>query len=136
MLIFLRIHATMKIGNSIIALNQESYEKGIFAPVTLGASSGQVHLYLEDVELSWNRAVEAGAAIFQPLEETYWGDRSGILVDGNGHLWSVATKVENVSASEIAERGLFVTEDQPEAILADIPLEIVDPVLAEQTVAA
>lgn len=98
------IHATLKIGNSIVALNPEAPEQGILAPLSLGACSGQIHLYQDNVDLSWERALEAGARIHTPLYDAYWGDRTGILVDGNGHLWSMASKIENVSQEEIARR--------------------------------
>ena len=81
------IHATIKIGNSIIALNQEAPEQGIMAPISLGASGGQVHLYVDSVDASWERAIEAGALVHTPLYDAYWGDRTGILLDGNGRGW-------------------------------------------------
>ena len=99
------IHATLKIGNSIIALNSEMPEQGILSPLRLGASTGQIHLYIKDVELSWERAVEAGAIVHTPLYDAYWGDRTGILVDGNGYLWSLASKIENVSRDEVSRRA-------------------------------
>ncbi len=108
------VHATIKIGNSIIALNREIPEQGIFAPVSLGASMGLVHLYVDDVDASWERAVEAGALVHLPLYDAYWGDRTGVLADGNGHLWSIASKIENVSADEITRRAQAGLE-------ADIP---------------
>ncbi len=99
------IHATMKIGNSIIALNREAPEMGILSPASLGASVGQIHLYVDNVDTSWERALEAGAMTHTALYDAYWGDRTGILVDGNGHLWSLASKVENLSQDEIARRA-------------------------------
>ena len=99
------IHASLKIGNSIIALNFESPEQGILSPLSLGVCGSQIHLYLEDVDLSWERALEAGAQVHTPLYDAYWGDRTGILVDGNGHLWSLASKIENVSQEEISRRA-------------------------------
>ena len=131
------VHATIKIGNSIIALNQEAPELGILSPWSLGASVSQVHLYVDDVDASWERAVEAGAIVHTPLYDAYWGDRTGILVDGNGHLWSVASKIENVSQDEIAARARATTE-VPVEWPADVPFEawVNEEVLAEQTVAA
>ena len=99
------IHATIKIGNSIIALNLESPQQGILSPRSLGACTGQVHLYVYDVDLSWERALEAGAQVVVPLYYAYWGDRTGTLIDGNGYYWSLASKVENVSQDEIARRA-------------------------------
>ena len=131
------IHATVKIGNSIIALNQEAPELGILSPLSLGASAGQVHLYVDDVDASWERAVEAGALVHTPLYDAYWGDRTGILADGNGHLWSIASKIENVSQDEIAERARAAVA-APVEWPADIPYEawVTEEVLADETVAA
>ena len=94
------IHATLKIGNSIIALNVESPEQGILSPLSLGACAGQIHLYLDDVDLSWERALEAGAQVHTPLYDAYWGDRTGILVDGNGHMWSLASDEATIFQTE------------------------------------
>lgn len=99
------LHATIKIGNSIIALNREAPERGIFAPVSLGGSASQVHLYVDDVDASWERAVEAGAFVHMPVYDAFWGDRTGILSDGNGHMWSLASKIENVNQEEIQRRA-------------------------------
>ena len=102
---YVAIHATIKIGNSIIALNQAAPEQGILSPLSTNVSSSQTHLYVDDVNASWNRAVEAGAFVRTPLFDAYWGDRTGTLVDGNGHLWSLASKIENLSQEEIAIRA-------------------------------
>ena len=117
------IHATLKIGNSIVALNSEAPEQGILAPLSLGACAGQIHLYQDDVDLSWERALEAGAQVHTPLYDAYWGDRTGILVDGNGHLWSMASKIENVSQEEIARRAKAWYQ-----VAAEIPVEAEYPV--------
>ena len=128
------VHATIKIGNSIIALNSEAPEMGIFAPVSLGVSAGQIHLYVDQVNVSWERAVEAGAMVHMPLYDAYWGDRTGILRDGNGHLWSIASKIENVSQDEIAKRALATVE----VAELEVPVEMLaaQEVVADQTVAA
>jgi PhnB protein len=135
---FVALHATIKIGNSIIALNQEAPEQGILAPLTTNVSAGQIHLYLDDVEASWNRALEAGAVIRTPLFDAYWGDRTGILVDGNGHFWSLASKVENLSQEEInirAKNGITSVEDF--ATESGIPVEAyaIEAPTIEETVA-
>ncbi len=102
------VHATIKIGNSIIALNQETPEQGILSPLSMGLSASQTHLYVDDVDASWNRAVEAGASIRTALFDAYWGDRTGVLVDTNGHLWSLASKIENLSKDELTSRAKAV----------------------------
>jgi len=118
------LHATIKIGNSTIALNQASVERGVYSPASIGAASGQIHLYIDDVDTAWARALEAGAIEHTPLFDAYWGDRTGVLADPNGHLWSIASRVESVSQKEIAERakslsGLPVAaDDKVEGIAA------------------
>jgi PhnB protein len=132
------VHATIKIGNSIIALNQEAPEQGMFAPATLGASVGQVHLYVDDVDASWERAIEAGAMVHTPVYEAFWGDRTGILMDGNGYLWSIASKVENVSQEEISRRARMGCETESDMPFeAEVPVEalVAQEALADQIVA-
>jgi len=127
------VHATIKIGNSIIALNREAPEQGILSPASLGASVGQVHLYVDDVDTSWERALEAGAMVHTALYDAYWGDRTGILVDGNGHLWSIASKFENLSQDEIARRAKAW---HPAALADSIePGYPIEAVMAQETLA-
>lgn len=118
------VHATIKIGNSILALNREAPELGVYAPVSLGASMGQVHLYVDDVDASWERAIEAGALIHVPLYDAYWGDRTGVLADGNGHLWSLASKVENVAADEIQRRARAGFEIETDILPAEMVADL------------
>jgi len=133
------IHATMKIGNSIIALNQQAPEQGVYSPISVGASASQIHLYVDDVDASWERAIEAGAIVHTPVYEAFWGDRTGILQDGNGHLWSIASKIENVSQEEVARRARAGFEFEA-ALPVDAEVPYAAPsaqeALADQTVAA
>ena len=98
-----------------------------------------MHLYVDDVDASWERALEAGALEHTPLHDAYWGDRTGILIDANGHLWSIATKIENVSQDEIQRRAHAwqqpVAEIEADAEVA-VELLVQEEVLAEPTVAA
>ena len=133
------IHATIKIGNSIIALNQQTPEQGVYAPMSLGVSVSQIHLYVDDVDASWERAIEAGAIVHTPVYEAFWGDRTGILQDGNGHLWSIASKIENVSQDEIARRARTGSEFEVALpVDAEVPFTapLAQEALADQTVAA
>lgn len=98
-------HVTLKIGNSLVMLQQESVELGILSPVTLGNTGAQVHLYVEDMSKLWETALEAGAfSIADPID-TYWGDKSGVLLDPFGHRWSLASRIERVSAEESKKRA-------------------------------
>lgn len=146
---FTAVHATIKIGNSIIILNREAPELGLYSPLSLGGSAAHVHLYVDNVDTSFERAIEAGAQVQAPLYDAFWGDRTGILVDGNGHRWSLASKFENVSQDEIARRARDL--QQPAATLiaeaavaeaaafdvSEMPVDAVfaDEALAEQNVA-
>jgi len=126
------IHATIKIGNSIIALSAEAPEQGILSPASLGVCSNQVHLYLDDVDTSWERAVEAGAQVHTPLYDAYWGD------DGNGYLWSMASKIENVSQDEVARRSRAwyqVDMEIPAELEIPVAAMMVEETLAEDNVA-
>ena len=127
------LHATCKVGNSIIAVNREAPERGVFSPLAIGGSASQVHLYVDDVDASWERAVEAGAAVHTPLYDAYWGDRTGLLVDGNGHVWSIASKVENLSQAEIQQRLRAMLAEQ-DAVVE--PIEVPSEMLTMQVVVA
>jgi PhnB protein len=127
------LQATIKVGNSIIALGKEAPELGLLSPASLGVCVNQVHLYLDDVNTSWDRAVEAGAQVHMPLYDAYWGERTGMLIDGNGYLWSMASKFENVSQDEIARRARAWYQ-----VDVEVPAEIEVPVvamMAEETLA-
>jgi PhnB protein len=132
------MHATIKIGNSIIALNREAPEQGLLSPVSQGIYSNQIHLYLDDVDTSWERAIEAGAQIHTPLYDAYWGDRSGILLDGNGYLWSMASKIENISQEEIARRTRAwhqVDMEIPADVEVPVAAMMIEETLADDNVA-
>jgi PhnB protein len=132
------IHATIKIGNSIIAINQESPALGILSPASLGACASHTHLYTDDVDTSWERAIEAGAQVHTPLYDAYWGDRTGTLIDGNGYLWSMASKIENVTQDEIARRAkAWYQADIELPLEAEIPVAaaIIEETLADDSVA-
>jgi PhnB protein len=95
-------HAELKIGDSIIFLNDE------MGPMS-GASSGtprmSLFLYVDDADTTFNNAVKAGAKVEMPLENQFWGDRYGKLTDPFGHQWGIATHVEDVAPEEISKRA-------------------------------
>ncbi len=97
-------HAELKIGDSHIMLADEFPEMNYRAPVTDGSSPVSILLYVEDVDLIVERAVAAGAKILKPVQDQFYGDRSGFIQDPFGHLWGVATHKEDVSAEEMEER--------------------------------
>ena len=107
------LHAELKIGNSVIFLTEEDPALGIFSPASLGGSPTLVHLYVEDVDTAWARALAAGAVEVMPLVDTYWGDRFGKLADPFGHVWTLASRVERVSRDELAERAKAASGPAP-----------------------
>jgi PhnB protein len=97
-------HAEIKIGNAILMLGDEAPQWGVFGPGEKGAGVG-IHLYVEDCDAVFNRAVAAGAKVAMPMADMFWGDRFGKLVDPFGHEWSVATHQEDLSHEETARRA-------------------------------
>jgi PhnB protein len=100
-------HAELKIGNSHIMLADENPSMGLghTSAVTIGSSPVSLYVYLPDVDNVVERAVSAGAKILKPVQDQFYGDRSGFIQDPFGHLWGVATHVEDVSPAEMAERA-------------------------------
>ncbi len=99
------MHAEIRIGNSIMMLNDEYPAHGLKGPVQLGGTPVTVHLYVEDVDAVFTQAVEAGAECHMPLQDMFWGDRYGQVTDPHGHRWSLASRVEELTPQQIAERG-------------------------------
>ena len=99
------VHAELRIGDSIILLCDEFPHLGITSPRTLGGSPVTLHLYVENVDTLWRQALNAGAQVMLPLEDTYWGDRYGKVIDPFGYPWSLATRRRELTPEEIAERA-------------------------------
>jgi PhnB protein len=99
-------HAELKIGNSHIMLADEnpSLGQGHTSAVTIGASPVSLYIYLPNVDQVVKRAAAEGAKILRPVENQFYGDRSGFIQDPFGHLWGVATHVEDVAPKELEER--------------------------------
>ena len=95
------MHASIRIGDSIIMLNEEMPDWGSFGPKSLKGSPVTIHLYVENVDAVFEQAVRAGAKVTMPLDDMFWGDRYGKLEDPFGHQWSVGTHVRDVSAEEM-----------------------------------
>ncbi len=103
-------HADLQIGDSRLMLSDAFPEYGRHAPDPSGAVGFSIWLYVPDVDAVFQRAVEAGATVRQPVSDAFWGDRFGGLVDPFGHNWSIATHLENVPEDEQRRRaGQFST---------------------------
>jgi len=97
-------HAEIKIGDSPIMLADESTEMGYLSPTTLGGSPVSIMIYVEDVDTIFKQAIAAGGEQIKPLQDQFYGDRSGTLKDPFGHAWHVATHKEDVAPEEMEKR--------------------------------
>ena len=97
-------HAELKIGNSHIMLADENPNMGYRSASSIGASPVSLYIYMPNVDEVVKRAEAEGAKILKPVEDQFYGDRSGFIQDPFGHLWGVATHVEDVSPQEMKER--------------------------------
>jgi PhnB protein len=97
-------HAEFKIGDSIFMISDERPECGSTSPESLGGSPVTLHLYVADADATFSGAIKAGAKEKMPLENQFWGDRMGGVVDPFGHYWLIAMHVEDVDPSEFQSR--------------------------------
>ena len=99
-------HAEIKIGNSHIMLADEnpSMGEGHTSAATVGGSPVSLYVYLPDVDAVVKRAAAEGGKILKPVQDQFYGDRNGFIRDPFGHLWGIATHVEDVSPKELEER--------------------------------
>jgi PhnB protein len=106
-------HAEVRIGDSPVMLADEAPDQGAVGPKTLGGCGVGIMLYVEDVDSVFARAVEAGAEVVRPLQDQFYGDRSGTVRDPFGHLWTVGSHVEDVSDEEVKRRmdALYAQRD-------------------------
>ncbi len=98
------IHGRLKIGNSILMLSDVFPGASVAAPSSVGTTTVTLHLYSKNVDSVWDRAVAAGARVTMPLENQYWGERYGHLLDPFGHHWSLAMRVKMSRAELEAKR--------------------------------
>ncbi|HEY6768870.1 MAG TPA: VOC family protein [Candidatus Sulfotelmatobacter sp.] len=99
------MHAELIIGDSTLMLADEFPAFGAVSPQAIGGSATGLHIYVEDVDSSFDRAVKAGATVEMPVADMFWGDRYGKLKDPFGHKWSIATHTADLSMEEM-DRGM------------------------------
>jgi PhnB protein len=98
-------HAELDIGDSMIMLADEHPDMGARGPRTVGGTPVTLHLYVEDVDDVFERALRTGAKALSQLENKFYGDRSGQFEDPFGHHWNIASHVEDVPPEEMAKRA-------------------------------
>ncbi len=95
----------MGFGDSSVMMADEFPDQGIVSPLTLGGTYGALQIATDDVDALWKRAIDAGAEVFHPLGDTFWGDRHGQIIDPFGHRWGLSQHVRDVSPAEIAREA-------------------------------
>lgn len=99
------MHAELKIGDSMIMMSDENPQIGALSPLSIGGTASGLHLYVPDVDAVIEKAVGAGAKPVRPVQDQFYGDRSGTVIDPFGHMWSVATHIEDVAPEEMRKRA-------------------------------
>ena len=99
------IHAELKIGNSRLLLVDEFPEMDCRGPRSVGGSPVSIHMFVDDADAAFDKALAAGAEVRTPLADQFWGDRYGVLTDPFGHIWSIATHKEDLTPQEIGKRA-------------------------------
>lgn len=104
-------HAELEIGEAVIMLADENPGMSIEGPKSVGGTPVTIHVYLEDADAAFERAVQGGAKPLRAVEDQFYGDRSGQFEDPYGHRWNVATHVEDISEEEMMRRASEIGED-------------------------
>ena len=97
-------HAELMIGDSVLFVADEFPKAPALAPATVGGTTSAVHIYVPDADAVFQRAVQAGAVATMPMMDTFWGDRYAQVTDPAGHVWAIATHVEDVTPEEMKQR--------------------------------
>lgn len=99
------MHAEVKIGNSQLMLANENPEWEQKSALTLGGSPISLHMYVDDADAAFDKAVAAGCTVGYPLNDAFWGDRYGKVTDPFGVSWGIATQKEVLTEEQIAQRA-------------------------------
>jgi PhnB protein len=97
-------HAEIRIGDSIVMLADEFPEMGVRSATAYGGTPVGMCLYVEEVDARFQQAVAAGATVERPVQDQFYGDRSGTVVDPFGHKWTIATHKEDLTPEEMGRR--------------------------------
>jgi PhnB protein len=98
------MHSELLLGDSRFFVVDE-FPGSMASPASLGGTSITLHLYVQDVDALFGRAVAAGATVLMPVADQFWGDRYGILKDPFGHRWSIASRIEDLSPNALQARA-------------------------------
>ena len=104
-------HALLTIGGAMVIIEAEWPTLASRAPQPDGSSPVVIFVYVENVDKVVERAVAAGAKVVLPVKNQFWGDRTGRIMDPSGHVWTIATRVEETSSSEREQRWSKIAKD-------------------------
>jgi PhnB protein len=97
------MYVELRFGDSPLMAASAFPDFGIVSPLTIGGTAVVLHLVTDDVDAAWQRAVDTGAEVLHPLQDQFWGDRQGQLLDPFGHKWNLAQHLRDVSEDELLE---------------------------------
>ena len=109
-------HAEIKIGDSILMMADEMPEMGYRGPKALGGSPVGILLYVDDVARTFEKAVVAGAMVDRPIQDQFYGDRNGSVIDPFGYKWTISTHVEDVPPEEMQRRVAALHGEKPQGL--------------------
>jgi uncharacterized glyoxalase superfamily protein PhnB len=95
------MHAELEIGSSIFMLSDENSSMNAYSPEHYKGTSSGFYLYVKDAESVQKKAIEAGAKEVMPVEEMFWGDKVGCVIDPFGHQWNIATHTRDLTPAQI-----------------------------------
>ncbi|MGA6979962.1 MAG: VOC family protein [Candidatus Sulfotelmatobacter sp.] len=109
------MHSELRIGDSLFMVADEFPEWGSLSPQSTGGSGMGLHIYVEDVDTAFDRAIGAGGIVEMPVMDMFWGDRYAKLLDPFGHKWSIATHKRDMSEKEVEEAQRDFMERMPKS---------------------
>ena len=93
----------LRFGDSVVMIADEFPELDVLSPLEIGGTYGALHIATDDADALWQQAIAAGAKVHQPLQDTFWGERHGQIVDPFGHRWAIAKRLRDVPPEELAQ---------------------------------
>jgi PhnB protein len=88
-------------GDAPVMIADEFPDAGILSPLSIGGTATVLHLVTADVDALWQRALDAGAEVHHPLQNAFWGERHGQVIDPFGHRWGLAQRIRDVPHDEV-----------------------------------
>jgi PhnB protein len=108
------IQIELSLGDSKVMLADEFPDMGVLSPLSVGGTYGALHIATEDADALWERAIGAGATVYQPLQDMFWGDRHGQVIDPFGHRWGISQHLRDVPLEEVTRAAVAMFSGQAE----------------------